>query len=50
MNKMQATSNRWPPQEGPITFIIDGSGLGLILLILFLIVTVAMILREGEKK
>jgi hypothetical protein len=37
-----------PEQVEPIVFLIDGSGLGFCLLILFFIATLAMILREGQ--
>jgi hypothetical protein len=47
MHNSQTAQAYWPPHDGPITILIDGSGLGIVLLILFLIATIGMILREG---
>lgn len=43
-------SDTLPIFEGPIVFLINGSGLGITLLILFFFATVAMILRNEQNK
>ncbi|WP_167738050.1 hypothetical protein [Leisingera sp. NJS201] len=43
-------ASAWPPSDGPVVALIDGSGLGICLLILFLFLTCGMIFHEGSGK
>jgi hypothetical protein len=47
MEATHTATGMHPAQDGPITVLIDGSGLGVVLLILFLIATIGMVLRQG---
>ncbi|MBY6141144.1 hypothetical protein KUV26_17035 [Leisingera daeponensis] len=40
----------WPPSGGPIVALIDGSGMGVCLLILFFLFTCGMIIKEASGK
>lgn len=43
-------ASTWPPSDSPVVALIDGSGLGVSLLILFLLLTCGMIFSEISSK
>lgn len=50
INTPPPQTGAWPPSDGPIVALIDGSGLGICLAILFALFTCGMIIGEASGK